>query len=65
MSTNICPCRLTQEKLENAGWFDKTTGYCTAIYEDENGVIKTGCGKLYSKHPSAQITATQGNLLII
>ena len=58
MSTTQCPCGLTQEKLDAHGWVNNQTGYCTAIYEDENGVIKTGCGKLYSKHPSATTTAT-------
>mmetsp|Transcript_32979 Transcript_32979/g.61496 ORF Transcript_32979/g.61496 Transcript_32979/m.61496 type:complete len:82 (-) Transcript_32979:1179-1424(-) len=46
------PCGLTQEKLDTHNWVDEE-GRCAAPYEDENGVEKVGCGKLYTSHPSS------------
>ena len=47
------PCGLTQEKLDAHNWLDNDTGRCNAPYEDEDGVEKRGCGKLYASHPSS------------
>jgi hypothetical protein len=60
MSTTPCPCGLTQEKLDSHGWVNNSTGLCTAIFK-LNGIVKTGCGELYTDHPSATTSSTQGN----
>ena len=47
------PCGLTQEKLDaHVGWLT-ADGMCNALFELENGEIKTGCGKPYASHPSS------------
>ena len=49
-----CPCGFTKADLKDAGWYDKTSGLCTAIFK-LNGVRTTGCGELYADHPSAPV----------
>ena len=47
------PCGLTRQELDAHNWLDNDTGRCNAPYEDEDGVEKRGCGKLYASHPSS------------
>lgn len=60
MSVAKCPCGLNRETLALYGWVNNQTGYCTVTIR-LNGIIKSGCGELYTSHPSTLIQHNQGN----
>ena len=47
------PCGLTKEELREFKWVGEETGMCNAPFEDETGVAKRGCGRMYASHPSS------------